>query len=127
MIELREYRGGFAPDCTSDSCPLKKECANHVSAGDLRIETGKTPILRIEVLTVGGKTQVVCDKKCLPIPLGFVHYHDGWKVIDLESFYHGSPIKYMPAPYEDTVDRSLDHLSQKQISHLRGYRNAFKS
>jgi hypothetical protein len=33
-------------ECLSEDCPLRKECANHYTAGDFRSEGGMTPALR---------------------------------------------------------------------------------
>lgn len=39
-----EVQGSY-PICLDTKCPHKKECANHTSAGDCRIEDGDTPNL----------------------------------------------------------------------------------
>ena len=36
---------GMFPECQSKKCPLRKECANHCTAGDFRMEDGGTPEL----------------------------------------------------------------------------------
>lgn len=48
---------GGAIICEDKQCPQKKECANHVTAGDFRSEDGFTPnLIKVE-------KQYYCDKK----------------------------------------------------------------
>jgi hypothetical protein len=43
-IKTKVYDGGGI-DCLEDSCPFKRQCANHTTAGDYRSEGGFTPEL----------------------------------------------------------------------------------
>lgn len=40
-----EHAGTAFPECQSEFCALKSECANHTTAGDFRLEDGFTPPL----------------------------------------------------------------------------------
>lgn len=45
--------------CASKDCRFKRECANHVTAGEFRSEDGFTPVLRI--MAEGGITFALCE------------------------------------------------------------------
>jgi len=40
---------GMFPECQSKKCTLRKECANHCTAGDFRMEDGGTPDLTKDI------------------------------------------------------------------------------
>lgn len=44
MEKLRLLSTGL-PECDSNTCPYQRECANHATAGDFRMEGGLTPNL----------------------------------------------------------------------------------
>lgn len=44
IIKLSLWGPEF-PECASKNCPRRKECANHETDGDFRIEDGETPNL----------------------------------------------------------------------------------
>lgn len=44
-IDVKVYSGGFI-ECYSINCPLRKDCANHCSAGDFRNDWGIRPDIR---------------------------------------------------------------------------------
>jgi len=50
------------PECRDDTCPHRRNCANHCSAGDFRTEDGSTPDLKE---TASGNWQCSKDPKAI--------------------------------------------------------------
>lgn len=64
IVRIKVYpEGGI--DCLETNCPLKRECANHYTAGDFRSEDGLTPLL-----TIKSRTATAAACKGAEVPLG---------------------------------------------------------
>lgn len=45
IVKVKLFLETSFPECQDNLCPHRKECANHCTAGDFRVEGGSTPDL----------------------------------------------------------------------------------